>query len=222
MTETTSMSSPPSHGDCPPGEDMQLPFPTQFNTVQATTELSVEYLSISKLSVKTLQAHCRRFGLKTSGNKAILQARLEAFSKNREAWESLRPGAHKLHKDPRKVTAGIIKTKKLPGLRFAELRGDDLPVASKGVRQTEVEHSKDMWTKEEIEGVLPWARQIMAKYPYIPDPEPEMTAEPEASGPLPQTLTESNLSAIASQIAEQVSAKILSHLQAVTNPATGQ
>jgi hypothetical protein len=34
-----------------------------------------------------------------------------------------------------------------------------------------VEPSKDMRTPEQIEGVLSWARERIAMYPYIPDPD---------------------------------------------------
>ena len=44
------------------------------------------FFSSEKLTVKALREYCRQFHLKLSGNKAALQAQLEAFSRDRDAW----------------------------------------------------------------------------------------------------------------------------------------
>lgn len=68
---------------------------------------------------------------------------------------SLRPGAHKRHKGPRKTMVAKIKPQKLSTLRLAELRRDSNPTAVKGGT---VERSKDLRTPQEIEAVIPWVR----------------------------------------------------------------
>jgi hypothetical protein len=76
---------------------------------------------------------------------------------------SLRPGAHKQHKGPRKTTAGIIKAKKLSTLRLAELRRDADLIITKGAQNMAVERSKDMRTPQQIAAVIPWVRYMTKK-----------------------------------------------------------
>ncbi|KAG2062643.1 hypothetical protein BDR04DRAFT_1123806, partial [Suillus decipiens] len=97
-----------------------------------------------------------------SGNKAVLHEQLEEFSCNCEAWDRLKPGAHKAHKGPQ-----------LLGLTVS------------GTMDTNVSQSKDTWTAPEIRALLSWADAITSMYPYeltdgIPLP---------ASAPNPPALT---------------------------------
>jgi len=39
------------------------------------------------MTVAMLKSHCKDFGLSQSGNKSVLRERLEAFSRDRDAWE---------------------------------------------------------------------------------------------------------------------------------------
>ncbi|KAG1885042.1 hypothetical protein F4604DRAFT_1676465 [Suillus subluteus] len=57
---------------------------------------------------------------------------------------------------------------------------------TKGARNTAVECSKDLRTPEEIQGVIPWAKQIMARYPYIP---PKTITKPKIGSPTSSQLS---------------------------------
>ncbi|KAJ7847623.1 hypothetical protein B0H14DRAFT_2769785 [Mycena olivaceomarginata] len=142
--------------------DEALPFPGEYGPDGFTTQ----YINLGPLTTAVLTEHCKSFKLPHSGNKAALTQRLTAFSKDKEHWTSILPGATNAHKGSRKPEADK-KTKP----KISTLRREGLFHGIDGVRVPNApvtERSKDLRTAEEKAAIMPWAKRIVEKYPYKP------------------------------------------------------
>ncbi|KAJ7791826.1 hypothetical protein B0H14DRAFT_2933931 [Mycena olivaceomarginata] len=123
--------------------DEVLPFPGEYGPDRFTTQ----YINLGPLTNAVLTEHCKSFKLPHSGNKAALTQRLTAFSKDKEHWTSILPGATNAHKGSRKPEADKKTKPKISTLR----------------REGLILH-----TAEEKAAIMPWAKRIVEKYPYKP------------------------------------------------------
>ncbi|KAJ7807126.1 hypothetical protein B0H14DRAFT_2874094, partial [Mycena olivaceomarginata] len=142
--------------------DEALPFPGEYGPDGFTTQ----YINLGPLTNAVLTEHCKSFKIPHSGNEAALTQRLTAFSKDKEHWTSILPGATNAHKGSRKPEADK-KTKP----KISTLRREGLFHGVDGVRVPNApvtERSKDLRTAEERAAIMPWAKRIVEKYPYEP------------------------------------------------------
>ncbi|KIJ07809.1 hypothetical protein PAXINDRAFT_102797, partial [Paxillus involutus ATCC 200175] len=177
--------SPPS--PCPSTPEGALLFPARLDRNGAH---QVEHIELDTMTRNQLRELCRRFGLRVSGTKQVLSDELRAFSKNRDAWDSVLPGATKPHKGPRSgvlpqaptASAKALRIKRSTQHRALLLGGDDMAsacsAAPHALPAVQVARSKDTCTHAEIEGVLPWADSIASQHPYNPSTaDPKMTPD---------------------------------------------
>jgi len=137
------------------------------------------------MTVAMLKSHCKDFGLSQSGNKSVLRERLEAFSRDRDAWERcvscswcslrwmltsvcvsfpcrLRPGARKSHKGSR-VSTTMDRTTRVK--QSVQRRAQLLGTAISGTSIV-TDRSKDMRTSAELAALLPWVSPFL--FPLSP------------------------------------------------------